>query len=90
MDAFWGVTLSVIAISMFWKSQRKRSEGIQYDKEQQQLRAQREREQIAKGIPPPMPTEEEIQRQKDIAELKKRGYDDELIAVVLPTINNGN
>lgn len=29
------------------------------------------------------------QRQAEYDELKKKGYDDELIAVILPTINNG-
>ena len=28
-------------------------------------------------------------QQKDIKELKRQGYTDELIAVILPTINNG-
>lgn len=32
--------------------------------------------------------EEEKQKQKEIAELKKQGYTDELIAVILPQINN--
>lgn len=32
---------------------------------------------------------EDKQREKDIADLKKQGYTDELIAVILPVINDG-
>lgn len=31
---------------------------------------------------------EEKQREKDIRELRKQGYDDELITTILPVINN--
>ena len=101
MDAFWGVTLSVIAISMFWKRQNKRNSNIQYEKEKQERAYAKEQDRINKAMfaamkgkpqPPPLTLEEQEakkQEEKDIAELKKLGYDDELIAVILPTINSG-
>lgn len=80
MDAFWCILLSTIVLRWAWKSNvfniaRKR----QPDK-----------------IPPiefsqtdqnKKPIDKETER--DIAELRKRGFTDDLIAMIIPTINNG-
>lgn len=51
------------------------------EKEGVERKAQKEAEEAKKII--------DKQRERDIADLRKQGYDDELIAVIIPTINNG-
>ncbi len=84
MDAFWCITLSILVIRWYWNNHR------------------REPRQESEPIPETVITKElinadksekekmeaEKQRQKDIADLKKQGYTDEIIAVILPTINS--
>ena len=96
MEAFWCITLSIIAIRAYLKHSRDSTLGQEsepvsepppvvyrdtfatYDKEDKSNRqAEKARLEI------------ERQREKEIVELKKKGYSDELIAVILPTINNG-
>lgn len=94
MDPFWGITLSVIAISSFWKSEKRKSAERRYEK------ARREEKAIAEASRPiPLSEEEkeakrvqkeiEKQRDRDIQDLRKQGLSEELITTILPTINNG-
>ena len=94
MDPFWGITLSVIAISSFWKSEKRKSAERRYDK------ARREEKAIAEASRPIPLSEEEKeakriqkeidkQRERDIQDLRKQGFSEELITTILPTINNG-
>lgn len=80
MDAFLGITLSFLVIRWYWKHvTAKRSHKKAY---------------ISDMPVPNNPVtkayvDENPQRQKEIADLKRQGYTDELIAVIIPTINNG-
>lgn len=89
MDAFWCIVLSFFTLRWFIKSEREKrglrrprnpiasDEPVihtEFDEELQAIRKRREADD---------------QRERDIMELKKQGYTDELIAVILPTINNG-
>ena len=100
MDAFWGITLSVIAISWFWKRERIKKEDRRYDRQKaaEKIEKQRQHEVIDKYTPifaGPLTAEEkaeikaEKEKEKEVERLRKQGYTDELIAVILPTINNG-
>ena len=104
MDAFWGITLSVIAISWFWKRERIKQEDKRYIKSKQDEDIEKEKQrQVIEHYAPifagPMTKEEkaelaaknkaEKERTEEEARLRKQGYTDELIAVILPTINNG-
>ena len=77
MDAFWCILLSILVLSAFIKGQVRRKE----EKASKIERAQSaERVYSRKTV--------KTQEDKDIEELRKQGYTDELIAVILPTINN--
>lgn len=100
MDAFWGITLSVIAISMFWKRERIKKEDRRYDRQKAAEKIEKQKQQkvidkYASIFAGPLTSEEkaevraEKERELEIEQLRKQGYTDELIAVILPTINNG-
>ena len=74
MDMFWCITLSFLVIRWFIK----REERL-HPKKVKQVKEE-----------PINPIEKELadRRQAEYDELKKKGYDDELIAVILPTISN--
>lgn len=80
MDAFLGITLSFLVIRWYWKRVTAKRSG---------------RVKLAPPIPAEHATtkayvdEKEIQRQKDIEDLKKQGYTDDIITMIIPTINNG-
>lgn len=74
MDAFWGITLSVLAISWFLKREKIKSEDRKPPVDKSADKARKEIER---------------QRNREIEELRRKGYDEELIAVILPTIHNG-
>ena len=84
MDAFWGITLSVIAISMFLKRERGKRREEQALRERQRLAIERE---AARPIPMTAEKKEaeksrkaiEKQREKEINELRKQGYTEEII-----------
>ena len=100
MTAFWAILLIVIALRLYWKhsansrhknireaffGKRKQKElpitgnaGFAIDPEVQKI-LDRNREKVRS----------EKARAKDIEDLKRQGYTDELIAVIIPTINNG-
>lgn len=86
MDAFWGITISLLLIRAAWKSNwlRRKPRRVELpptpidasalDKE---FKSEAQKKEVEK------------RREKEIEELKKQGYTDELIAVIIPTINNG-
>lgn len=93
MDPFWCISLGTLVIAKFWKREKRKSKERKYYKEQDEKRNEKLKQEavIAKysavfGAPM---TKEEQKREDDIADLKRQGYDDELIAIILPTINNG-
>lgn len=102
MDAFWCITLSVLLLRWWWKrnkagiiqKEEKKEEveppklNIEAAKEMQQ--ENKDKQVLADEQKKLDKQEREKQRQhdKDVAELKRQGYTDELIAVIIPTINN--
>lgn len=72
MDAFWGITLSLLVIRAFWN--RRNRERREADK--------RVRESVHKPL-----KDKETEKLKE--ELRKEGVAEELITVIIPTINNG-
>lgn len=104
MDAFWAITLSVIVISMFWKRERIKKDDRGYEKKriQDKIRQAEEQAVIDKYTPilagkltsaekAEIDKEKRLkkEREQEIERLRKQGYTDELIAVIIPTINNG-
>lgn len=90
MDAFWCILLSFFVIRYAIKE----AVANKVEKEEAVERYREETGDSFKAIDEV--TKEEIyqrdkekQKQRDIDELRKQGYDDELIAVILPTLNNG-
>lgn len=93
MDAFWGITLSLIVLRRQWNKYRlearKKASVDEYLEARSVPRNEAELAQInARYRQSKAQTEEEKQREKDIAELKKKGFTDELIAVILPVVND--
>lgn len=107
MDPFWGITLSVLAVSKYWR----RLDRIKAKEEiaEREIKSKRNKDiirEFTELAAQPMSVAEKKEekklkaeekermkadkkREKDIADLKKQGYTDELIAVIIPTINNG-
>lgn len=86
MDVFWCITLSVLVVRYWWKHQHfKPKETPPKPGLFDNLSGQK----TIPNRPKKEKTEEEKRQEKDIADLKRQGYDDELIAVIIPTINNG-
>lgn len=105
MDPFWAITLSVLAVSKFWKRENRISKQKKSSKQKDAERIEKEKQRILLadvtqrfGLLPLTQEEkeaervrkaEEKQREKDIEDLRKQGFTDELIATIIPTINNG-
>jgi len=101
MEAFWAITLSVLVIRAFWKSQSKRSAELRYEKEKAKLKIDKAylAELQERATPVPLTKEQkeaaklqkdiDKQKEREINELRKQGYTEDLIAVIIPTINNG-
>lgn len=100
MDPFWCITLGTLVVARFWKREKRKNKERRYEKEEHNKRVEQAKqdEVIAKysavfGAPMSKEEKEAIaakrQRDKEVEELRKQGYTDELIAVILPTINNG-
>lgn len=88
MDPFWCITLSVWAVSKFWKHERQKKKDRDIFRERQarlnkvpMTEAEKEVIKKQKAI--------QKQKEKDIADLRRQGFDEELIATIIPTINNG-
>ena len=101
MEEFWFFWLSLIVLSFFFRSERRKKAYRKERREEIQLQDALVRNELRGIQEAEMPlTEEEAkelefnkeaekQRNRDIAELRKQGFDDKMIAVILPTINNG-
>lgn len=104
MDAFWCITLGTIVVAWFWKRERnkaydRKTEKLKYAKKNEEAKQKEVIAKYTEAFGRPMTKAEkkaedrkiavEKEREKQIAELKKQGYTDELIAVIIPTINNG-
>lgn len=81
MDAFFCITLSILVIRWWLKAHREVKERI--------IKHTPKQQEVLEPFVFPDKLKMEVERRKaqDIAELKKQGYTDELIAVILPTIN---
>lgn len=82
MEAFWCITLGLIVMRMAMKSHMFRPR-LKVTPLEHQVRLN-----PAEDQPSAEDAEKEARKQKDIAELKKQGYTDELIAVIIPTLHN--
>jgi len=104
MDAFWGITIIVLIVVAFTKRENRIRDEKREIREanEKKLEEAKQAEVVTKyttlfGEPETQEEKEaaraarqaEAQREKDIAELKKQGFTDELIATIIPTINNG-
>lgn len=86
MEAFWCIVLSFFTLKSFLKRERRKA---------------KERKAINSGVSAEYVDElsevEELdrkaqdnrQREKEAEELRKQGYTEDIIAIILPTINNG-
>ncbi len=84
MDAFFCITLSILVIRAWWKHR-----PIPIQRKPVKLpptRIQVVDETIDQELK--VKREAEIQREKDINELRKQGYTDEVITTILPVIND--
>lgn len=100
-EAFWAILLIVIILRAYWKhSAPSRHDNLReafFGKKKEKKpdmpvtgNAGFVKPEIQKLIDrEAQKNRDEAQRQKDIAELKRQGYTDELIAIIIPTINNG-
>lgn len=103
MDAFWCIVLSTIVLRWWWKKHKKYMLGkeeveetveapkIDMEAAEEMQKKSKDAEVLASAQKKLDDEAREKQRQydKDVAALRKEGYTDELIAVILPTINNG-
>lgn len=88
MEAFWCITLSILVIRWYLKSS---ADSEPREPKYKKIKAEYP---VAEPVVEDPEVEKarkaaEAQRERDIADLKKQGYTDELIAVIIPTINNG-
>lgn len=82
--AFFCITISIFVLSKWWKHQRVKW----YRRNEFKVIPNNIRTQIKPDVKD-LEKEVDNQKKKDIEALKKQGYTDELIAIILPTINNG-
>ena len=80
---FCSIVLSIIVIRLWWKRNMAKELSIR-------LKPDKPVNHPFVGIVDIQRKEVDTKRQKYIAELRKQGYTDELIAVILPVINNDN
>lgn len=93
IEAFWAITIIVLLLRHWWKNEMKEEEFERESRlHEDAVRPLKKTGNTIKSFNnnDVDKARKEIERQKkrDIAELKKQGYDDELIAVILPTIYN--
>ena len=83
MDAFWGITLSIAVIMRRVKKireevqRRKRLFPQEVELTPEEIAAEKARKEI------------EYQKDRTVADLKRQGYTDELIAIIIPQLYNG-
>jgi hypothetical protein len=101
MEAFWCIVLSVIVLRWWWKHNKPDFWGekeveekpeptlnMEAAKEMQKEAEDRKILEEAQAKLDKEAKEKQKQYDRDVAELRKMGYTDELIAVIIPTINN--
>jgi hypothetical protein len=81
MDAFWCITLSIFVGRWWWKHQ--------FPKQPNRPKFTPVSNAIALNRAIEKKSELQLQHERDIADLKRQGYTDEVIAVIMPTIQNG-
>lgn len=99
MDAFWCILLSFLVIRAFIRSERakreERAEMIAAYQRKEEAKRKKERKVKITRKKPELAEEEKLQaeiekqKQRDIEDLRKQGYSEDIIAMILPTINNG-
>jgi len=82
MDAFFGITLSIIVLTMWWRSQTKEIDPRELRRNTVKARWDRKR------VKNEMQKQEAAAMRKTVSEQQKRKDDEELITVIIPTINN--
>lgn len=83
MEAFFGITLSIIALSAWWRSENKKPDPRELHRNTVKARWDRKR------IKAERLKQEAKQARKDAKEIEKQKQADvELISVIIPTINN--
>jgi hypothetical protein len=80
-DTFWSITLSLIVLRWWWKRRARQPREIKAAPRAATANGEIDQISLEKW-------EAERQRQRDIVDLKKRGYTDEVITTILPVINN--
>lgn len=103
-DAFWCITLGTLLIAWRWKVERnkaydRKTQRLKNEKKNEEAKQQEVIAKYTAAFGKPITKAEQkalddqkaakLQHDKQVAELKKQGYTDELIAVIIPTINNG-
>ena len=83
-EAFLGITLSILVLRWWWKGQKFKYRARTVEPVKQVVFPITDEESEALDLL----AEAEARRQKDIADLKKQGYSDELITTILPVIHN--
>lgn len=84
MDAFFGITLSIIVLYIWWRSETKKVDPRELRRNTVKARWDRKRikaEKLKQEARASRKLAKEIDRQKQA--------DTELISVIIPTINNG-
>ena len=91
MEGFWAVAIIYgIFRNEFRKYKERKQEEDVYEYENYYIRRPASVPKPVEKTPAQIRQEkEEKQREQDIKDLRKQGYTDELIAVILPTIRNG-
>lgn len=102
--AFWAILLIVIMLRLYWKhSADSRHDSVReafFGKKKekpvdeadfrfpvQAVEVDKERQVNSEAAKAQKMVDD--QRARDEAELRKQGFDDDIIAIILPTINNG-
>lgn len=104
MELFWCIVLSTIVLRWWWKRNKpdlweddkkkeeiKEAPSLNMEAAKEMQKEAKDKAILAEAQAKLEREQREKQRQydRDVAQLKKQGYTDELIAVIMPTINNG-
>lgn len=81
MDAFFGITLSIIVLFMFWRSETRKPDPRELRRNTVKARWDRKRIKAEK-------LKQEAKLARKAAKERQKQQDAELITVILPTISN--
>jgi hypothetical protein len=87
MEAFWFFWLTLFVLSAFFKSERARKDREAIPEHRRNT--VRNRKAMPKREVKEVLSEAEKQRRRDIEDLRKQGFSDDIITMIIPTINNG-